>query len=255
MATAPWSVSASCEQAECSQRDHSGAECALQWRVFASDRSLMADRSNKMPIWPFAIIMAVLVGLSLYFFGVSRNAQKAVDAAYGPPLFQEKVDFSKPFTNEFNYKHTVQPFYGMMYLMVSAEPWPTNWSDEQSAGESLRRAKGEMLVYEGTNKVPIGRSEINWFYPRLPSIERKDSALEKYYGSLPLGDYRLVIKTKEGVPELSGRKQELALRYDLIHEVSLADAFRKIGIFFLIVNALVGGFFVCLIVRGARTAS
>ncbi|HUS35215.1 MAG TPA: hypothetical protein VM680_07695, partial [Verrucomicrobiae bacterium] len=83
--------------------------------------------------WLFLALCLLCEALAIYCFRVSSRAQKIVDAVNGPPLFDARVDFSKPFTNEFSFRHTAQPFYGTIYLKLQIDPHPPNWTSADVA--------------------------------------------------------------------------------------------------------------------------
>src|SRR5687767_3930055 len=113
--------------------------------------------------WLLLLPCLVFIPLAAYCFRVSSDAQKVVKAVDGPPLLSAPVDFSKAFTNEFAFRHTVQPFYGTVYLTLRADPWPTNWTSRDDASEQLQAANGEMYVIS-TNNTPSEKRPLNWFY-------------------------------------------------------------------------------------------
>src|SRR5688500_17131631 len=103
--------------------------------------------------WLFSGLLLGSIALAIYCHSVSRAAAEVVAAVNGPPLLQEKIDFSKPFTNEFAFRHIVQPFYGTMYLTLKADPWAQGWKTADDAGEDLKEAKGEIRVVSTNNAV------------------------------------------------------------------------------------------------------
>jgi hypothetical protein len=201
--------------------------------------------------WLFAIAFVISLVLAVYCFKVSSDAQRVVDAVNGPPLFREKVDFSKAFTNEFSFRHVVRTFYGTMYLTLRAVPRPEGWSEPEDCWEDMKAAKGKMRVIS-SDKAVVQEGEMNWFYWYIGSVARQESntvALQDFFGRLPVGDYRLVVSTTAGVPKLENAKQELLLRYDLIHERSIAKAGRSFGIVFVIVACAFAGALVWVVKR------
>jgi hypothetical protein len=42
--------------------------------------------------------------------------RKLVSVVNDPPLLQQQIDFSKPFTKAFTFRQTVEPFCSTMYL-------------------------------------------------------------------------------------------------------------------------------------------
>lgn len=191
------------------------------------------------------------MALAIYCFLMSRAAQKVVSAVNGPPLLQEEVDFSKPFTNEFTFRHAVQPFYGTMYLTLKADPWPKGWTESYIASEDLKGAKGEMRVLS-TNNVLVESAELAWFYSSIARSEPETAPVQEFFGRLPLGDYRLIIATTAAVPQLANTKQALILRYDLIHERTIASVSRNFSIAFGIAALIFAGAFIWLIRPRAR---
>jgi hypothetical protein len=173
--------------------------------------------------------MIVLLGLAVYCFLISNAAQKVVSAVDGPPLLQENIDFSKPFTNEFTFHQTVQPFYGTIYLTLRAQPWPKEWTTAGAATEDMQAAQGDLRVYQ-TNNVLIDERRLDWFYDRIPHSNPETAPLQRFFGRLPPGYYRFAISTAAGVAKLEGVKQQLVLRYDMIHERPIASFFRTLGV-------------------------
>jgi hypothetical protein len=113
--------------------------------------------------WIISGLLLILLALAAYCFSISRGARKVVVAVNGPPLIQQQIDFSKPFTNEFNFHHTVQPLYGMIYLTLKADPWSKHWTNADIASEELREARGQIRIYQ-SNNVPVNERPLNWFY-------------------------------------------------------------------------------------------
>lgn len=196
--------------------------------------------------WVLTTLIVILVGLAAYAAHVSRVAQKVVRAVEGPPLLQADVDFSKPFTNEFNIHHTVKPMYGTIYLTLKVDPWPKEWNDWNMAGEELEEAHGHMRIY-GTSNVLADERRLNWFYSSIARAEPKTAPLQGLPGRLPLGEYRLVIATTNGLAKLTGFKQQLVVRYDLIHERTIATVGRNLAIIFGCAALLATGLLICML--------
>ena len=187
--------------------------------------------------WVFAIAFIISLGLAIYCFKESSRMQRIVDAVNGPPLFRESVEFSRAFRKEFSFRQSVQPIYGTMYLALSAEPRPRGWSAPEDCWEELKEAKGMMRVVSA-NDVVVKEGEMDWHPYHAGMMGRSETnavGVQNFFGRLPLGDYRLVVETTEGVPKLENTKQELVLRYDMIHEGPLAGVARFLGIVFAIV--------------------
>ena len=189
-------------------------------------------RARRFGEWLLLAALLVFASLAVYCFTVSRAAQNVVTAANGPPLLLEPVDFSKPFTNEFAFRHTVQPFYGTTFLTLRANPWPKEWTARDVASEDLQTAKGHLRIIS-TNNIVVQQRALDWFYWHFSHTE-PDAAPLQGVAKLPLGDYRLIVATTNGVPRLNGVKQQLVLRYDYIHEASIARALRTFSVAFAI---------------------
>jgi len=187
--------------------------------------------------WLFSGLFVISTALAVYCFGLSASAQKVVNAVNGPPVLQVRVDFSKPFTNEFAFRHTAEPFYGTTYLTLKADPCPGNWTNTENACDDLKEAHGQMRVIS-TNNAVIKRGNLDWFYWMRPRSEPENAPLQGFFPRLPLGDYRLHVETTTAVPQLSGAKQELILRYDYIHESSISHAFRILGVVFAVIAGI-----------------
>jgi hypothetical protein len=199
-----------------------------------------------MTKWLLLALCVISTLIGIYCFRLSRAAQKVVTAVNGPPVLRVPVDFSKPFTNEFAFRHSVKPFYGTVYLKLEPDPWPKDWTTRDLASEALQKAKGEMRVLS-TNGSIVDQRDLNWFYGRFPHAETNDAPLQQFFSGLPLGEYRLLVATTVGVPQLNGVRQELVLRYDLIHERSIAGFFRTVTIVLLLITCVFGvGFFLQL---------
>jgi hypothetical protein len=202
--------------------------------------------------WLFLAFCLVCEGLAIYCFRVSSRAQKVVDAVNGPPLFDAPVDFSKPFTNDFSFHHTVQPFYGTIYLKLQVDPAPTNWTSADVASERMETAQGELRVIS-TNSAVVDTRPLKWFYNAIPHSEPNAAPIQGFVGRLPLGDYRLIVATKEGVPDVQSTKQRLILRYDMIHEAVIARVLRRFG-FVLAITAFISAAVAIWSHRNSRSA-
>ena len=201
--------------------------------------------------WFVAGVFVILVALTVYCFAISRATQKVVAAVDGPPLLRADIDFSKPSTNEFTFRHTVEPFFGTMHLTLEADPWPKEWTERDFSSEALRETKGEMFLYQ-TNNVLIRNAPLVWFCTHS-TTEPKAAPEQTFFGNFPLGEYRLVIKTKAGLPEeLANTNQKLVLRYDLIKERSLASVFKGFSVVFGIGALIMGGTLAWLLGRYER---
>ena len=201
---------------------------------------------------PLLFIGCVLsAALAVYCFNVSKAAQTIVTAANGPSALHVPIDFSKPFTNEFKFRHTAQPWYGTTYLRLKANPWPESWKDSETAAEDLKAAKGQLCIYS-TNNALVQALDLDWFYWRSFRFEPRTFPLQQFFTRLPLGDYRLVILTTAPVPQLSGAKQELIVRYDYIHEASIANALQFFGFLFVVTASASGAAFLWKVKRRAN---
>jgi hypothetical protein len=201
--------------------------------------------------WLFGIGFVISLGLAVLCFKESSRMQGIVDAVNGPPLFRASVDFSKAFTNEFSFRQSVQPIYGTMYLALSAEPRPKGWSAPEDSWEEMKGAYGTMRVVS-TNNVVVEEREMDWHPYHAGMMGRSETnavGVQNFFGRLPLGDYRLVLKTTQGVLKLENTKQELVLRYDMIHEGPIARAARFLGIVFAVVACGFAGAWVWVIKR------
>lgn len=202
-------------------------------------------------VWLFLALLVISLAIALYSYRISSAARKVVAAVDGPPLIQADIDFSEPFTNEFVFRHTVKPFYGTVYLSLRANPTPKHWDSSESAGEDLQKARGEMRVLNSQNSV-IEKKEMRWLY--LDSFRHRSeiAPFQPFFGRLPLGEYKLVIQTLDPVPQLKGVKQQLILRYDLIHERSIASFFGKITLITASASLVFGSLLIHSILRSRQ---
>ena len=203
--------------------------------------------------WLLALALIACLALAIYCLAFSRRAQRVVDAVDGPPLLRVPIDFSRPFTNEFNIRHTVQPLYGTIYLTLRAEPWPQTWNKEIAAGDDMADAGGWLRVFTKNNEL-VDEREMNWRYWRWPRGEAVVAPRQGFFGGLPLGEYKVVITTTSEVAVLKGSRQELLLRYEYIHEATIAEAGRKVGLFLLAVCPVLGGILFQRCRKGKRFA-
>jgi hypothetical protein len=112
----------------------------------------------------------------------------------------------------------------------------------------LQALKGKMRVLSANGSI-VAERDLNWLYGGFPHSETNNFPLQGFFGRLPLGKYRLIIATMAGVPELKGARQELIVRYDLIHERSIASVFRTLGIVLLVITCAAGTGFLLLLKR------
>jgi hypothetical protein len=199
--------------------------------------------------WFVSGILVILIGLTVCCFILSKAAQNVVSAVDGPPVLRASVDFSKPFTNDFTFRHTVRPFLGTMHLTLEGDPWPSEWRTLDFLPDALRETEGEMFLYGENNNVPIRSRSLDWHYAP-GAIEPKGAPVQMFFGSFPLGEYRFTIKTKAGVPELASVNQKLVLRYDLIKERSLAPVFSGFSVVFGIGALFMAGALAWLVKQG-----